>query len=163
MAEEKKEVKQEEKKEYTLLQITTTQQLKFFLESGVLVELINRFLKKAKSESTVDRIIDLIINFLQNPLFRFYVVINQKYQLVAYYIIQLSVSDDTGRMQAFIYQHVSNDGMLPAINKQLEGILISQKIEKVKFMTKRDEKAFGKRLGDDWEIVGTVFEKKLGG
>jgi hypothetical protein len=104
---------------------------------------------------------DYIINLLLNPLFKLYIVIDDSYEPVAYYLIQLGVDDDTLKNQAFIYQHCSRVGLVKSVNEQLKSILTAQGIEVLKFITKRDNKAFAKSLGDKWKESGIVMEKDL--
>ena len=146
---------------HKLLQVSTMDQLKFFKDE--LVTLIELFLKKSKSVSNTSRILGYIITQLSNPYFRLYVAVDGEYKLTAYYIINIVLDIDTEKLQAFIYQHCSNNGLLPDINNQIEDLLKLQNVKGIKFITKRNDKAFLKSLGDKWKPTGTVIEKQLGG
>lgn len=148
-----------DKMTYKLIQVSKNEQLHYFQKE--LADMIQALIDKTKSKVTIERVFDLIISNLANPYFRLYIVIDNEFKATAYFIIQLGYNDDTGEMQAYIYHHMSKVGMIPEINKQMEALLLVQGAKTAKFITKRNEDAFGKSLGDEWEKTGTVFEKQL--
>lgn len=144
-----------------LFQISTIEQLRYVQPE--VQELAETLIKKTGSKLTFERLMKIILSNLNNPSFRMFVVIDDKFKVMAYYIIQLGIDDDSGEMMAFVYHHASKEGLMPEINKQLDDIFFSLGCKIARFITKRNTEAFSKSLGGDWKITGSVMEKELKG
>ena len=127
--------------------------------------LFDFFFKKAKSESNIERLLKFILVNLKNDNknVRLYLVLDDKFEPVAYYILQLYFSIDTFEPECFIYQVCSRVGIIKEIDDKLIAELKAEGIKNIEFRTKRKEKAFEKHLDKRFEKVATIYGMKLGG
>ena len=137
----------------------------FELYKREFAELMDFFFKKAKSESNIERLLKYILVNLRNnnKNIRIYLVLDDKFEPVAYYILQVYISIDTFEYECFIYQVSSKIGIIKEIDDKLIDGLQKEGITKIEFRTKRNEEAFERHLDKRFIKTGTIYEMKMEG
>ena len=145
----------------TLLHIDTLDL--FDLYKKEFAGLFDFFFKKAKSESNIERLLKFILVNLKNDNknVRLYLVLDDKFEPVAYYILQVYISIDTFEWECFIYQVCSRIGIIKEIDDTLIQFLKAEGIKNIEFRTKRGILALEKHIDKRFEKVGVIYGMKL--
>lgn len=146
---------------YKILRINSTDALRIYKDQ--FFPLVEWFLAKSKSQSNLENVFKYITDNIENPFVRLLFVIDEKYRLLSYYLLQIQINYDTYELECFVYQHASKIGIIPEVNERIISDLIKENIKNIKFITKRNSKQFTKKLGKEWKVTGSVIEKRIGG